>query len=61
MSKIATLLLVIGGINWGLIGLFDINVVAMLLGEMSVLTRLVYILVGASGLWVGYEALTKSS
>lgn len=43
---------VIGALNWGLIGLFGIDLVAMLFGEMSVLSRIVYVLVGISGLWL---------
>ena len=43
-------LLVIGAINWGLVGLFGFDLVAFLLGEMTFLTRLVYGLVGLSGL-----------
>lgn len=50
--NLGTLLLVIvGGLNWGLVGLFDFNLVAALLGDQSMLSRIVYILVGASALW----------
>lgn len=42
----ALILTVIGGINWGLIGLFNLNLVAALFGDMSGLTRLIYILIG---------------
>ena len=50
--NIVTLLLVIvGGLNWGLVGLCDFDLVATLFGEMSPLSRIVYILVGASALW----------
>ena len=50
--NIVTLVLVIvGGLNWGLVGLLDFNLVATLFGEMSALSRIVYILVGASALW----------
>ena len=44
-------LLIVGGLNWGLVGLFDFDLVAALFGDMSVLGRLVYVLVGVSGLW----------
>ena len=44
-------LLIVGGLNWGLVGLFDFDLVAALFGEMSVLGRIVYVLVGASALW----------
>lgn len=52
IDKIALVLVIIGAINWGLIGLFKFDLVATLFGEMSVLSRIVYSLVGISGLWV---------
>ena len=51
IDKIALLLITIGAINWGLIALFELDLVALLFGEMSVLSRIVYGLVGLSGLW----------
>ena len=51
IDKIALVLIIIGAINWGLIGLFDFNLVDTLFGVMSVLSRIIYILVGISGLW----------
>ena len=51
VDKIALVLVIIGAINWGLIGLFRFDLVATLFGEMSVLSRIVYGLVGISGLW----------
>jgi len=47
---IALALVIIGGLNWGLIGLFDFNLVAAIFGEGSALSRIVYILVGISAL-----------
>ncbi len=44
-------LLIIGGLNWGLVGFFDFNLVAMILGEMSVLSRIVYALVGMAAVY----------
>ena len=41
-------LLVVGGLNWGLVGLFGFDLVAAIVGEMSFLSRVVYILVGAA-------------
>lgn len=41
---------IIGAVNWGLIGLFQFNLVAALFGSMSLLSRIVYILVGICGL-----------
>lgn len=48
----AIILLVVGGINWGLIGLFNLDLVATIFGEMSVLSRVVYIMVGISAIYV---------
>lgn len=50
-NKITLLLLVVGGLNWGLVGVFGFDLVAALFGEMSMLSRIVYTLVGASALW----------
>ncbi len=48
---IALVLLIIGGLNWGLIGLFDFDLVAAIFGAMSALSRIVYTIVGLSALW----------
>lgn len=52
ITKTCVLLMLIGGINWGLIGLFDFDVVGFLFGAMSLLTRIIYTLVGLATLWV---------
>lgn len=51
IDKIALVLMIIGAINWGLIGLFKFDLVATLFGELSVISRIIYTLVGISGLW----------
>ena len=51
IDKTALALIIIGAINWGLIGLFKFDLVATLFGDMSILSRIVYSLVGVSGLW----------
>ena len=49
--KIITYILVlIGAINWGLVGLFNIDLVAMIFGDMTVLSRIVYALVSISAI-----------
>lgn len=48
--NLAMILTIIGGINWGLVGAFDFDLVAFLFGSMSILSRIVYILVGLSAL-----------
>jgi uncharacterized membrane protein YuzA (DUF378 family) len=49
---VALVLIVIGGINWGLVGVFDYNLVDSLFGEGSALARVIYALVGLSALYV---------
>lgn len=51
IDTIALILVIVGAINWGLIGIFDFNLVDTLFGVMSVVSRIVYTLVGISGLW----------
>ncbi len=58
---IPMLLLMIGGLNWGLIGLFDFNLVTYLFGEMTTLTRIVYVAVGVSALYSIYLSSRMSS
>lgn len=52
LSWIAMILVVIGALNWGLVGLFGFDLVAALFGPMSFLSRIVYSLVGLAGLYV---------
>ena len=56
LDWIAMVLLIVGGLNWGLVGLADFNLVAALFGDDSALSRIVYILVGLSALWSLYTA-----
>lgn len=51
IDKIALLLIIIGAINWGLIGIFNFNLVDTIFGAMSVVSRIIYTLVGIAGLW----------
>ncbi|HEX9817659.1 MAG TPA: DUF378 domain-containing protein [Patescibacteria group bacterium] len=51
MQMLAYYLMVIGALNWGLVGLFDWNLVEMLLGSWPSLVTLVYVLVGLSALY----------
>jgi uncharacterized membrane protein YuzA (DUF378 family) len=44
-------LLIIGGLNWGLVGLFDLDLVASLFGDGTMLARVVYVLVGVAALY----------
>ena len=51
IDKIALVLIIIGAIYWGLIGFFKFKLVDTIFGSMTVLTRIIYALVGISGLW----------
>ncbi len=44
-------IVLIGAINWGLIGFFDFDLVSTLFGQMSILTRIIYAVVGIGGLY----------
>jgi uncharacterized membrane protein YuzA (DUF378 family) len=58
VNTVALILLVVGGLNWGLVGLFDFNLVAALFGDGSALSRVVYVLVGLSAIWTAFAAIT---
>ncbi len=51
LNIITLVLLIVGGLNWGLVGLFDFDLVAAVFGEMSTLSRIVYALVGLSAIY----------
>lgn len=52
MDRLALILVIIGALNWGLIGLFQFDLVASLFGgQTSVLSRIIYSLVGIAGLY----------
>ncbi len=53
-------ILVIGAVNWGLVGLLNWNIVESLLGVGSMLTKVVYIVVGLAGVYKAYMMLTSS-
>lgn len=50
LEKIALVFTIIGAINWGLIGIFDVNLVTLIFQEGSFITRLIYIIIGICGL-----------
>lgn len=58
MHKTAYALVIVGALNWGLVGLFDFNLVNMLFGAWPMVEKLVYILVGLSAV---YEAMIHMS
>lgn len=52
---LVAVLLVVGGLNWGLIGLFGFDLVASIFGHMNFISRIVYILVGVSAVYQGLQ------
>ena len=48
---IALILVSVGGLNWGLVGIFKFDLVAWIFGDMSIIARIVYILVGLAAVY----------
>ena len=61
VTLVAVVLLIVGGLNWGLVGAFDYNLVDALFGVDSVLSRIVYVLVGLAAVWKIVALLTRKS
>jgi uncharacterized membrane protein YuzA (DUF378 family) len=55
VSTIAWVLLVVGGLNWGLVGAFNMDLVGSIFGAGSTLANIVYVLVGLSAVWALLE------
>ncbi len=52
MDRLSLILVIIGAVNWGLIGLFQFDLVAFLFGgQGAMLSRIIYTIVGAAGIW----------
>jgi uncharacterized membrane protein YuzA (DUF378 family) len=51
LNILTLILVIVGGLNWGLVGLLNFDLVATIFGNGSVLARLVYVLVGLSAVW----------
>ncbi len=54
LDRIALVLLIVGGINWLLVGGFDVNLVSQLFGPRSLLSRLIYIAIGVAAFYAIY-------
>lgn len=57
---VAFILVIIGALNWGIIGLFNVNIVGAIFGLAPILLRIIYIVVGIAGAYLIYYAYTKS-
>jgi hypothetical protein len=51
LDAIVVILLIIGGLNWGLVGIFSFDLVAAIFGELGVIARIIYILVAISAIY----------
>jgi hypothetical protein len=60
LDWVAMVLVIVGGLNWGLVGLAEFDLVATIFGDMSALSRVVYALVGISAVYTLFSALSKS-
>lgn len=58
---IAVILVIVGGLNWGLVGFFKFDLVASVFGNMSTLSRIVYDLVGLAALYMVFMKFSMSS
>lgn len=56
LKWITLILLIVGGLNWGLVGVAKFDLVATILGPMSILSRIVYTLVGLSAVYIAITA-----
>ncbi len=61
LNTIALVLVIVGGINWGLVGLFRFDLVAAIFGPLSLLTRTIYTLVGLSAIYLAIGALNTAT
>lgn len=59
LDWIALVLVIVGGLNWGLVGLLQFDLVAAIFGAGSLLANIVYILVGLAALYMIYYATKK--
>ena len=56
---IALVLVIVGGLNWGLVGLLNVDLVELIFGSIPILQRIVYIAVGLAAIYLIYFATKK--
>ena len=59
LDWLAVVLVVVGGLNWGLVGLLDLDLVELIFGSIPILAKIVYILVGLAALYMIYMETKK--
>jgi len=60
MKNLARFLVVVGGLNWGLVGFFNLDLVARIFGELSTVSRFIYVLIGLSAVYLVVGLLRKN-
>lgn len=61
LDWVSIVLVVIGALNWGLVGLFEFDLVAAIFGRLSALSRIIYVLVAVAGVYLLVSTTTRSS
>lgn len=61
MDWVVWILLFVGGLNWGLVGAFDFNLVDAIFGVGSAIGRIIYVLVGLAAIWSLFSMFTKGN
>ncbi len=56
LDLVALILVVVGGINWGLVGLFGFDLVAVIFGELTLISRMIYTLVALSAIYTAVRS-----
>ena len=56
---IAWILIIVGALNWGLVGIFNFDLIGRIFGDMSIIARIIYILVGVSAVWMIIDMKSK--
>jgi uncharacterized membrane protein YuzA (DUF378 family) len=61
LDWVCLILVVIGALNWGLVGLFEFNLVAAIFGQLSAVSRIIYVLVALAGVYLLITTSARSS
>ena len=59
-TQICLWLTIIGGLNWGLVGILNFNLVSFIFGDMTVLTRIVYAVVALASIWIAWDTIHEN-
>lgn len=59
LKYLTFILVIVGALNWGLVGIFNFDLVAFLFGQMSLISKIVYVLVGISAIFTAIIAMVE--